>query len=48
MYNTALYIQRYCYDFGQPYAPATNPEDEIWPIMRDEDIPQFLQNKRGV
>ena len=38
----------YCYNFGQPYAPATNPNEEIWPIMKYENIPSFLLERKGV
>ena len=39
--------QYYCYEVGQPYAPALNYKDEIHPIMEYKDIPKFILNKRA-
>ena len=40
--------ERYCESFGQPYAPAANPQHEIYPIMEYTKIDEHLLSKRGL
>ena len=38
----------YCYDNGQPYAPAKDPSKEIYSILNYDDLPPFIQQLKGV